>query len=241
MVGEAVGGRDRTGVDGGSDGTPEPLDPVQLSDPYGEYRSQCAALLDLAAWQPPVLEPDTASHPPIPFEALVDAGALEVHEAPPTVGSTGGDTPMLTAKDVRLGRAPSRWGSADAPGAITVRAGDVAVAISTEPAVRVCTADGALLGPGIRLVRANSGIDPHFLAGILRAALEVADGSHIDIYEVAVPRIDPSEQRRYGMAFERLTTLETAFQQQRANIAQLVRIGFGGMARGTLRPVADGQ
>lgn len=241
MVGEAVGRRGRAGIDDESDSAPESLDLIQLADPYAEYRARCTAWLDLADVRPPMLEPDTASHPPIPFEALIDAGALAVHEAPPTVGSAGGDTPMLTAKDVRLDRAPSRWGTADAPGAVTVRAGDVAVTISGEPAVRVCTADGALLGPGIRLVRADSGIDPRFLAGILRAAVEAAEGDPIDIYDVAVPRIAPSEQRRYGMAFEQLTALETALREQRANIGQLVRIGFGGLVAGALRPVADAE
>lgn len=238
MVGEVAGPRDRAVADDGGLHAPGI---VQLPDPFGEYTDRCSVWLDLDKWKPPILESDTASHSQIPFEALVDAGALAVHEAPPTVESAGGDTPMLSAKDIRLGRAPSRWGRTDAPGAVIVRAGDVAVVISTEPAVRVCTADGALLGPGIRLVRANSGIDPHFLAGVLRAALEAADGDHIDIYEVTVPRIDTSEQRRYGMAFEQLTELETAFQQQRANIGQLVRIGFSGLATGTLRPAADGQ
>ncbi|MGW4350757.1 hypothetical protein ACWELJ_01575 [Nocardia sp. NPDC004582] len=238
MVGEVVGRRDRAGVDCAAGGVPGALDIGQRPDPFAEYRDRCSAWLDLGDVRPPMLEPDTASHTPIPFEALVDAGALAVHEAPPTVSSTGGDTPMLTAKDVRLGRAPSRWGTADAPGAVTVRAGDVAVTISGEPAVRVCTAEGALLGPGIRLVRAASAIDPHFLAGILRAAVEAAEGDHIDIYDVAVPRIAPSEQRRYGRAFEQLTELETVFREQRANIGQLARIGFGGLAAGTLRPVA---
>ncbi|MFE2997341.1 hypothetical protein ACFXG4_20290 [Nocardia sp. NPDC059246] len=206
--------------------------------PFDEYATCCSALLAQAEWKPPALEPDPCSHPSIPLEDLVEAGAIIVREAPPTVGATGGDTPMLSAKDVRLGRAPSRCGDATAPGAIIIRAGDVAVAISTEPAVRVCADDGVLLGPGIRLVRADAGvIDPRFLAGILRAAVEAADGNHIDIYEVALPRIPLAEQHRYGKAFEQLTALESALQRQRANIGQLLRTGFGGLAQGKLRPV----
>ncbi|WP_040863338.1 hypothetical protein [Nocardia niigatensis] len=239
MMREAAGQQHRTVVEG-EDGDASEI--ARRPDPYDEYAICCSALLGQSAWRPPVLEPDPDSHPSIPLEDLVEAGVIDLHEAPPTVGATGGDTPMLSAKDVRLGRAPSRWGDACAPGAIEIRVGDIAVAISTEPAVRVCTDNGVLLGPGIRLVRADSdAIDPYFLAGILRAAVEAADGNHIDIYEVAVPRIPLAEQHRYGKAFEQLTALEAALQRQRANIGLLVRTGFGGLAQGKLRPVAGDE
>ncbi|MET7767455.1 hypothetical protein [Nocardia sp. NPDC005366] len=205
----------------------------------GDYTALCAALFEQTAWTPPVLMPNPVPHDTVSLEDLVAAEAVSIHEAPPTVGTGHGNTPMLSAKDVRLGRAPSRWGSADLPGSVTVRTGDVAVVISTEAAVRVCADDGVLLGPGIQLVRGNDRtVDPHFLAGVLRAAVDAAEGGPIDLYQVSIPRIPLAEQRRYGAAFRQLSELESSWQRQRSNVERLVRVGFGDLAMGVLRPAA---
>ncbi|MFF2557391.1 hypothetical protein ACFVUS_40765 [Nocardia sp. NPDC058058] len=206
-------------------------------DSSAEYAALRTTLVGQRVWAPPALESNSAEHSAISLEELVDAEAVACFEAPPTVASESGETPLLSAKDVRLGRPASRWGNTDASGAVTVRKGDVAVVISTEPAVRVCADDGVLLGSGIQLVRTNAkAVDPNFLAGVLRAAVDAADGSHVDLYQVAVPRIPLAEQRRYGAAFEQLTALETAWQQQRSTMERLVRTGFRGLAQGLLRP-----
>ncbi|MTE14134.1 restriction endonuclease subunit S domain-containing protein [Nocardia aurantiaca] len=213
-----------------------------MTQDVADYATLRSELLAQPVCEPPALESYSGPHTVIPLEDLVEAGALTVYEVPPTVGVEGGETPMLSAKDVRLGRAASRWGNAAEPGAVTIRTGDVAVAVSTEAAVRVCEDEGVLLGPGIRLVRADvNAVDPYFLAGILRAAINASDGRPLDLYEVAVPRIQLAEQRRYGAAFARLTALETAYQRQRADIERLVRTGFGGLAQGQLRPTTDDQ
>ncbi|WP_405135734.1 hypothetical protein [Nocardia sp. NBC_01388] len=207
-----------------------------------EYPYLRNALLGQPVWEPPSLEAVSTSPGTVSIDELVDAEAVTVHTAPPTVGVTNGETPVWSAKDVRLGRAPSRWGNAETSGAVTVRKGDVAVVVGTESAVQVCMDDGVLLGPGVQLLRVNvKAVDPHFLAGVLRAAVEAAVGGHIDLYQVAVPRLPLAEQRCYGVAFEQLIQLEAAGRRQRENIEHLVRVGFSGLAHGRLHPVAGGE
>ncbi|APA97282.1 hypothetical protein [Nocardia seriolae] len=217
-----------------------PSGPLELGGISDEYAARRSNLLARPLPVPPVLEPDSGPRPPIPLEDLVDAGVLTVSEPPPTFATSGGDVPLLSAKDVRLGRAPSRRGSGDAPGAVTVRSGDVLVAISADSSVRVCALDGVLLGPGIQLVRVDPArVDPRFLAGVLRAAVEAVGGGPIDLYQVGIPRVRLPAQRGYGAAFEQLTALEDACQRQRATVEQLVRNGFAGLSQGRLRPVHD--
>ncbi|MFJ4657942.1 hypothetical protein ACIP5Y_42305 [Nocardia sp. NPDC088792] len=221
-----------------SNGEPAVSQQPVLPDRSTEYEALCADLYAQPLPPPPVLGAGSGSRPSIPLVDLVEAGAVAVHEAPSTIPAVGGEAPMLSAKDVRLGRAPSRRGDADVTGAVTVRSGDVLVAISAETSVRVCAFDGVLLGPGIRLVRAEPAhVDPRFLAGVLRAAVEASGGLPIDIYDVCLPRISLPEQRSYGAAFEQLTALEDAVQRQRVTIEQLVRSGFAGLSQGRLRPI----
>lgn len=200
-----------------------------MSERYAELRS---ALIEQPLVDPPLLEPGPVAHDSISLEDLVAAEALHVYEAPPTAG--GGDTAMLSAKDVRLGRAASRWGDADAPGAVLVRAGDVAVVMGADPAAHVCTEDGVLLGSGIHLLRGSATIiAPQFLAGVLRAA--IADGP-VDLYRVQIPRVPLIDQRRLGAAFRQLADVDVAWRLRRAAVEQVVRAGVRGLAAGALRP-----
>ncbi|MGV9414779.1 hypothetical protein ACWDOP_33170 [Nocardia sp. NPDC003693] len=217
------------------------LTPRRLGDPQDRYPLLRDELVQQRAGEPPVLELESGAGGTISLEELSEAGTVTVFQAPPTVGSDGGDTPMLSVKDVRLGRAPSRWGNPETPGAVVIRAGDVAVAVGSAAAVRVCADDGALLGAGIHLVRTNAAVvDPRFLAGVLRAAVEASDGP-IDLYQVPVPRISPAEQRRFGAAFEELSAFEAAWQRRRVTVEALVRAGFQGLAQGRLRPAVAAE
>ncbi|WP_068057201.1 hypothetical protein [Nocardia xishanensis] len=208
-----------------------------MTDGWDDYATLRAALLDQPMPMPPALLPNLASRGTVSLEDLVEAGAVSVHESPAVIRSGCGDLPMLSAKDIRLVRPPSRWGAADAPGTVTVRTGDVAVVIGSGAAVRVCAEDGVLLGPGIHLVRGNPDtFDSRFLACVLRSAVDVADGLPFDLYQVEVPRVPLAEQRCYGAAFEQLTELESSWWRRRASIEQVVRAGIGGLAAGALRP-----
>lgn len=210
-----------------------------VMDSLAEYDVLRSMLIEIAAVEPPALQLNTSDYSVISMEELIDAEAVTLHEAPPTVLSENGETPMFSAKDIRLGRAASRRGDADAPGAVSVREADVAVVIGTEMAVRVCTTGGVLLGPGIHLVRANiKAVDPYFLAGVLHAAV---DGNHVDLYQVSVPRIPLTEQREYGAAFAQLAALETSWQQRRSTMEHLIRTGFRGLAHGLLRPATGAE
>ncbi|WP_306359214.1 hypothetical protein [Nocardia sp. CC227C] len=178
----------------------------------------------------------------ISLEDLVDAGTCTIHEAPVTMvagtpdarSPDGRDTLVLSAKDLRLGRAPSRYGDREEAGAVVTVAGDVIVSAD---AVRVCVDADLLLGPGLRLVRVHSAaLDRQFLAGVLRAALSEADGKPVDLYQVSVPRIPPPEQRRYGRAFEQLIEFEDDWHRRRASTQRLLRVAVSGLAAGRLRP-----
>lgn len=197
-----------------------------------------AAYLAKPIEEPPRLEPDSTSHGVLTLGELVDAGAIGVHRSPPTVIDTHGATPMLTAKDVRLERPPSRRGDAGVTGAVLIRAGDIAVA-RRESALRICVDTGAVAGPGIDVVRVDPNtLDAEFLAGILRAALgDGADGD-IDLHQVPIPRLSLPVQHRYAAEFVRLRTLEAVWRARHGDVEKLVRLGYRGLATGRLRPVA---
>ncbi|MFC8528701.1 hypothetical protein [Nocardia sp. NPDC057227] len=203
---------------------PDPVDP----DHYPALR---ARLLDRPDPTPPELAPAEPLGA-VTLGELVEAEMVSVRQSPPAV-ATGTGASMWTAKDVRLGRAPSRQGDAAARGAVTARAGDVAVLVP-EGIARVCGED-VLLGPGIELLRADPAVlDPEFLAGVLRAAVDGTGG--VNLYAVPVPRLAPAEQRRYAAAFVRLRALEEEWLRHRDELEQLVRAGFRGLAAGRLRP-----
>src|SRR5690606_1053302 len=161
---------------------------------------------------PPVLEPVEAAAGAVTLGELAEAGMVAFHQSPPTVVAVG-SAPMWTAKDVRLGREPSRQGDAAASGAGICRAGGVVV-VAEDAGVRVGAADGEVQGPGVESGRvASEALDPDFLAGVLRAAIEAGGSDGVDLYRVQVPRLSPAEQRAYARAFERLRKLEDGWQQ----------------------------
>lgn len=205
-----------------------------IGDSADGYVGLRAALIGELLAVPPDLAIGSTVRDTISLEDLVAADALSIHESPPTVGLSDGDTPMLSAKDIRVGRAASRRGTAGVPGTVVVRAGDVAVVMGGEGAVHVCSETDVLLGPGIQLVRGNANsVDPQFLAGVLRAAVE---SGPTDLYRVSIPRVPLAEQRRIGMAFRQLHELEVTWRHRRTMIEELVRSGVRGLAAGELRP-----
>jgi hypothetical protein len=81
-------------------------------------------------------------------------------------------------------------------------------------------------------------LDPHFLAGVLRAAAARAHlgSSRVDARRTQVPRLPLAEQQAYGRAFRQLGTLEDALRETAALGESVIRLGFGGLMDGHLRP-----
>lgn len=212
---------------------------------YARQRARLVALFAGLADLPPALTPRNAGREPAmtTIGELVRAGAVSIHQAPLRMTLDGGDLPVLTAKDVRLGRPPSGR-TTDQPGLFTVEPGDVvAPVIARDPVARVVTAGGAVLGPQLCCFRVDpQRIDPHFLAGFLRVArasgtARASTGSlRIDARKAPVPRLPLHEQREYGAAFRQLAEFEDLLREGTSLGAELVRLGFAGLAYGNLRP-----
>ncbi|WP_214104590.1 N-6 DNA methylase [Acrocarpospora catenulata] len=185
-----------------------------------------------------------AEHREVPMTNLGElsrAGVVAILQGPLKL-SPEGDRPVLTAKDLLLGR-PCTGRTEDIPGLITVAAGDVVAPLVTggESAPRVMTESGAALGERLLLIRADPDrLDPHFLAGCLRAASgsSVRRGSsmRLDPRRAQLPRLPIEEQRRYGEAYRRLLAFEDTSRALREINDKLVAAGFDGLFDGTLRP-----
>src|SRR5215469_3019538 len=195
----------------------------------------------------PALRP--ASHPrPLTFVTVAELariGQVEVHQAPARTEAGDGSAPLLTIDDVIEGRPPSGRGQ---PGErwIAMRAGDIVVASSAggRLAARVVTGDGAILGPGLTLLRVDpEQLDAHFVAGALRSsangqvsARQTGSGGRADISRALVAYLPLPEQRRYGEAFRLADELELAARSAAAMGASLAQLLADGVAGGTLEP-----
>ncbi|WP_446209795.1 N-6 DNA methylase [Micromonospora sp. IBSANI012] len=174
---------------------------------------------------------------------LVRTCAVTIRQAPMKMGTDeGGPTPVLTARDVRLGR-PASGTAVALPGAVTLRTGDVVTPLAPRaPAVRVVTDGGPLLGPRLYLLRVDpEQVDPYFLAGFLRTAQRGASGGsslagRLDIRRTRIPRLPLSAQRSLGEAFRRLMAFEVRLRETTALGEELVERGFLGLGDGSLRP-----
>ncbi|MFB7878860.1 hypothetical protein ACFC06_26760 [Nocardia sp. NPDC056064] len=200
-----------------------------------EYAATRLALLADRYVEPPALCAGTVGAQSVSLDELVGAGALTVHESPPTVAAGTGGVEMLSAKDIRVGRRASKNGDASVPGAVTSEPGDVLVALVGGPAVVRVSTESVLCGPGVLVLRGKPAvIDPYLLAGVLRAAADIADGKVHDLYSVRFPRVPINEQRRRGAAVAELLEFDATWRRQRVAVEQLVRTGLAGLATGRL-------
>ncbi|WP_181699361.1 hypothetical protein [Nocardia sp. GTS18] len=214
------------------DSASEPTEPGD--DSYVVLRADVVAF---SAPRIPVLEAEDRALPTVTIGELAGAGTVEVLESPPTLLPVGTGAPMLSAKDIRIGRSPSKAADAAVPGAVTTRPGDVVVVSGGGPTVvRVCTAV-ALLAPLVVLIRANPAVvDSRFLAGVLQAAVDSVTGKVPDLFAVEFPRMTLAEQRRAGEVVAQLMELENVWRRQRTAVEQLVRQGIAGLSSGRLSP-----
>ncbi|MEU5594510.1 N-6 DNA methylase [Streptomyces sp. NPDC020298] len=239
------------------------IDPAALArrvdDLHGQLAEQVAALAAASAsggWRPS--GPSAREWRTATVSDLARGGALTVLRAatPGTRGSKGGgaatvDRPVLTARDISAGTAPS--GTAvdlHADAAQPVAAGDVlvrALAGGGDSAAMTRVADdrdaGALLGPQVHLLRPDPArLDPWFLAGFLGAADNIASAStgstlvHVTPGRLRVPLLPLEEQRRYGEAFRRVYELRAAVRRTAVLAADTATTLTTGLTAGVLLP-----
>ena len=178
---------------------------------------------------------------------LARTGLVEVYQAPLRADASDGHAPILTAEDVIEGRAPSGHGE---PGErwIPVLPGDIVVAVSAAErlAARVVNFQGAVLGPGLTLLRVDPGqLDAHFVAGALRswgngqvATRHTGSSGRTDISRALIAQLPLAEQRSYGEAFRQADQLESAARTAAALGASLADLLADGIAGGALEPSA---
>nr|WP_062337402.1 N-6 DNA methylase [Herbidospora sakaeratensis] len=169
---------------------------------------------------------------------LTRAGVVAVLQGPLNLADDG-ELPVLTAKDFMHNREPTgRTG--ESAGLVRVVEGDVVASLlaASGPMPTVMTTAGAVLGPQLLLFRADPDrLDPHFLAGCLRAESgRAGSGVRLDPRRASLPRLPIGEQRRYGRAFADLLALEETTRSLIKISDSLVAAGIGGLLDGSLIP-----
>lgn len=240
--------------------TPARRQPAATAERTGEHlvrtRERLAAIVgELPALMPQVTPtPDgTAAAPAVSISDLARTGALQligpVRPTARTAEAPAGsnDLPVLTARDVVEGAAPSPRSEPPSGQAIAVAPGDVLVPmVARRLTARVITTEKALLGANVYLLRPNpAALDPWFLAGQLRNSANEKQASSLsgalrfDVRRALVRRLPLDEQRAHGEAFQRLDAFESAMRQAASLGAELVQLAADGLAQGAVRP--DGK
>jgi type I restriction-modification system DNA methylase subunit len=204
-----------------------------------EFEQLQAAVGDATSALVPLRE-QTAELPMTTVSELIQNGAVMLRQSPVKMETDSGDLPLLTAKDVLLGRRASGRTS-DGPGVVVLRPGDVVVPqIARQIEVMVVDAEGIAAGPQLQVFRPDrERCDPYFLACFLCAAGLARVGStasRVDARRVVIPRLPVEEQGPYGAAFQRLQALSAALRALTEAGEGLVDLGFEGLGGGGLRP-----
>ncbi|MEV4802310.1 N-6 DNA methylase [Nonomuraea sp. NPDC049421] len=213
-----------------------------LTRSVDESRAELAALArELADAVPNVLQEPRALTMTTLGE-LIRAGAVQLEQTPMRMEIESGDVPLLTAKDVTLGRGPTGKGTVES-GTITAQPGDVVIpAITRVVHARVITEE-VTLGPHLFMIRVDQELfDPHFLAGFLRLSAErtastMSGTLRVDVRRAQIPRLPLDEQRRYGEAFRQLEVYERAIDETARVGRQLAAQILEGLTGGALQPV----
>ncbi|MFJ2085617.1 N-6 DNA methylase [Micromonospora chokoriensis] len=235
--------------------TPARRQPAVVGEASGEHLVRTRERLAAIVGELPALLPQVTPAPDGPDGLFLTVGELAKTGALQLIGPVraGTSTPapdgplVLTVQDVLAGldasgRVDDRFGQ-DIPLAV----GDVVVPmIARQLTARVVTAEGALLGRNLYLLRPSpAALDPWFLAGQLRTSANEKQSSSLsgtmrfDIRRAQVRRLSLDEQRVHGDAFRRLVAFESAIRQAATLGAELAQLTADGLARGVLRPDAD--
>jgi SAM-dependent methyltransferase len=171
---------------------------------------------------------------------LIQSGAVSLKQSPIRMETGAGKLPVLTVKDVTLGR-PASDRTTDAPGIVILQRGDVVVPLAARQIEAVVVdVDGIAAGPQLQVFRPDfERCDPHFLACFLRAAGLSRAGStasRTDVRRAAIPRLPIERQRPYGVAFERLQALSSTLRDLADAGETLIGLGVEGLGGAFLRP-----
>lgn len=227
---------------------PHPAPPLDADNLQQQSTELAASLRALSAQLPDAINAEQqATRSTTTINALARAGAVTVRQATgrlETTNDPGTDGPIvLTGTDVATGVAPTAR-LTEPDDVIDLCPGDVvAPAITTggAPRAEVVEADGWVLGRHVYLLRVDPDrIDPHFLAGMLRARSPLrnaatSSGSHrIDIRRVEVPVLDIDKQRTIGEQLRRIHVFETGLRDLAGSGYALAQHVTDGLAEGTL-------
>lgn len=232
--------------------TPARRQPAVVGEATGEHLVRTRERLAAIVGELPALLPQVTPAPDGPDGSFLTVGELAKTGALQLIGPVRAGTstptpdgpPVLTVPDViagveASGRVDDRFGQE-----IPLAVGDVVVPmIARQLTARVVTAEGALLGRNLYLLRPNpTALDPWFLAGQLRTSANEKQSSSLsgtmrfDIRRAQVRRLPLDEQRAHGDAFRRLVAFESAIRQAASLGAELAQLTADGLARGTIRP-----
>ncbi|WP_406079544.1 N-6 DNA methylase [Micromonospora sp. NBC_00858] len=232
--------------------TPARRQPAVAGEASGEHLVRTRERLAAIVGHLPALIPQVTPAPDGPDGLFLTVGELAKTGALQLIGPVRAGTstpapdgpPVLTVPDVLAGveasgRVDDRFGQE-----IPLAVGDVVVPmIARQLTARVVTAEGALLGRNLYLLRPNpAALDPWFLAGQLRTSTNEKQSSSLsgtmrfDIRRAQVRRLSLDEQRAHGDAFRRLDAFESAIRQAASLGAELAQLTADGLARGSIRP-----
>ncbi|NKZ02862.1 N-6 DNA methylase [Actinomadura latina] len=211
---------------------------AEFEEAHGRLRERLAEVNALVDGLAPLGE--AAKHTMTTLAELIQNGTADLLHPPLKMELGTGEIPVLTGKDIMLGRGPSAR-TAAAPGLLLLRPGDVAVAQSGRQVhPRVVETGGAAAGPQVQVFRADeTRIDPYFLACYLHAAGlagAASTSSRADLRRTPIPRLPIEEQRAHGAAHRRLVKLSAALRELADAGDAAVALGIEGLGGGGLRP-----
>ncbi|WP_021594436.1 N-6 DNA methylase [Actinomadura welshii] len=171
---------------------------------------------------------------------LIQTGFVAVLHPPLRMELGSGDIPVLTGKDITIGRPPSGRTAQD-PGLLILRQGDVAVAHTGRRIQPQVIETGAVAaGPQVQVFRPDPDrCDPYFLACQLHAAglsAGTSTSSRADIRRTRLPNLTIEDQRSHGAAYRRLTVLSATLRELADAGGDTVASGIEGLGGGGLRP-----
>lgn len=216
---------------------------VNIAHEFGKIRADVATELStLAAIIPRLTSANRASDHIVTIADLLDSGVLTSHQAPLAMAISGGDIPVLTTNDVRVGRAPT-GATSEQPGLVAIEVNDVVLPVASRTRhVCVVTDAGAVLGPRLLVLRPAPGqIDPEFLAGFVRIAQLMAfphgrGSRRFDVRKAEIPALPLPEQRRFGAVFHQLSSFQDSVRHLAELAEKLEHTGLTGLGSRSLMP-----